>query len=154
MNGYEHRFGDFAYAAGLIDALGVLTLRAQPGTLSDLPVVTISGNPVAVGWLAERTGTKVVQTKRDYTRHRCTEHCPEAHDQIVSTSSRWSVTGTRATIVLHTVMPYLRAQHEMATELVARGLTIGWKGSVVADMTALGWSVPELKTQPRSVLSA
>lgn len=139
-----------AYAAGLIDALGVLSLRVQPGTLSDLPSVVVSGNPVAVGWLAARTGTSVVTVKRDYTRHRCTEHCPEAHDAVKSLSSRWSVTGTRATIVLYNVLPFLTAQHEAASELVAAGLSIGWKGQVVEDMKALGWVIPTLKTQPRA----
>lgn len=139
-----------AYAAGLIDALGVLSLRSQPGTLSDLPSVVVSGNSVAVGWLAARTGTKVVTVKRDYTRHRCSEHCPEAHDEVKSLSSRWSVTGTRATIVLFNVLPFLQVQGEAAGELVSAGLTIGWKGQVVEDMRTLGWTIPTLKTQPRA----
>jgi len=140
---------DLAYAAALIDTLASLNLR-EVGP-SELPLVTIQGRfEPTLQWLGERTATKLITVTRDYNRNACVDHCPEPHVHIVSKSTRWSVSGTKATIVLHNVLPFLRYQDETARTLIEAGRTIGWKGQVVQRMRELGWEIPELKPQPRS----
>lgn len=139
---------DLAYAAALIDNLATLRLR-ELGP-SQLPVVSIAGRIGALTWLGEVTGVKVVETRRAYTRHNCTEHCPEAHARIESRSGRWSVTGMRATIVLANVEEYLRVQATDARQLVEAGLGVQYQGQVVNDMRRLGWSIPDLAPHSRA----
>jgi hypothetical protein len=58
---------DLAYAAALIDTLGVLRLR-EVGP-SQLPVAAVHGtHGGALDFLADLTGTKVTRTARDYQR--------------------------------------------------------------------------------------
>lgn len=139
---------DLAYAAALIDSFAVLNVRDVHDTA--LPQVTIQGKIAALGWLADITGVKVIEVTKGYNRHQCSEHCPDAHMRIESTTGRWVVTGARATIVLHNVAPYMRVQGADARRLVEAGQQIGYKTQVVNDMVRLGWAVPELRTQPRA----
>jgi hypothetical protein len=140
---------DLAYAAALVDTLAVLNVR-EVGP-SGLPMVTIhSKYQPALAWLGERTQSKITTVKRDYQRASCADHCPEAHIHIVSESGRWQVSGVKATIVLHNLLPFLRVQDETARTLIEAGKSIGYKGQVVQRMKELGWEIPELKKQPRS----
>lgn len=139
---------DLAYCAALIDNLA--TLRVRDLGNSRLPVIAISGKYEGLKWLGSATGTKVVETKRDYTRHNCTEHCPTAHAEIKSYSLRWSVTGMRATIVLVNVLPFLRVQADDARAMIDYGLTLQYKGQVVNDLAKIGWKIPELPAHPRA----
>jgi hypothetical protein len=139
---------DLAYAAALIDTLAVMKLReVGPTQLPELAINARYGE--ALAWLGDKTMTRISTIKRDYQRAGCGEHCPEAHVHIVSTSGRWVVTGVKATIVLHNVLPYLRVQRVQAIDLVVAGQTIGYKGNVVEVMRDLGWDIPPLKPQPR-----
>lgn len=139
---------DLAYCAALIDNLAALrTRRAGP---SDLPVIQVSGKWGVLSWLGEITGTKVIETRRKYTRHNCTEHCPDRHAEIVSRSGRWSITGMRAVIVLLNCEPYLRVQAARARELIDAGLAASYQGSVVNDMAKRGWAIPPLPEHPRA----
>lgn len=139
---------ELAYAAALIDTLGTMRLRDVGGT--QLPNLTIQARyGDALSWLGEKTGTKITTIIKDYNRAGCGEHCPEAHVHILSTSGRWVVTGVKATVVLHNVLPYLRVQRVQAIDLVAAGQTIGYKGNVVELMRERGWDIPPLKPQPR-----
>lgn len=140
---------DLAYAAALVDTLGALTLR-DVGP-SQLPVVTLQGRfTEALAWLGEQTGTKIIVLQREFMRSGCTHHCPEPHVHIRSSSGRWQISGAKATIVLHNLLPYLRTQDETARTLIEAGRSIGYKGQVVQAMAAKGWDIPELKNQPRA----
>jgi hypothetical protein len=139
---------DLAYAAALIDNLA--SLRVRTLGQSRLPVVEISGKYAGLPWLGEVTGTKVVETKRNYSRHNCTQHCPSAHAEIKSYSMRWSITGMRASIVLHNVLPFLRVQADDAHALMDYGLTLSYKGQVVNDLAKIGWKIPDLPAHPRA----
>lgn len=139
---------DLAYAAAVIDTLALLRFRSIPSG-NELPYVGISGPHRVVSWMSTITASKPTQVMRDYNRTNCSEHCPEAHEHIQSTTYRWSITGVKATIVLHNVRPFLRLQQELADELVAGGLEVGWKGQVPEQMRRLGWAIPALKHQPR-----
>lgn len=140
---------DLAYAAALIDAFAVLRIRTIGGT--DLPEVTIQNNRItALDWVAEVTGVRVTEIGKDFSQHRCGEHCPDKHTRVESKTRRWQVTGARATVVLHNVEPFMRVQGREARDLVETGRSIGWKGNVVNEMTRLGWAIPDLKEQPRA----
>lgn len=145
--------GELAYAAALVDTLAVLKTREVNGTR--LPEVTINARyGDALRWLGETTGSRVSTIARDYYRGACASHCPEAHVHIVSTSGRWSVTGVKATIVLHNLLPHMRVQRDEAADLVRAGQAIGYKGHVVEAMRSRGWVIPDLKPQPRSRVRA
>jgi len=143
---------DRAYTAALIDTLAVLRLRTVRGT--QLPIVAIHGSyPSVLTWLAERTGTQVVQTVRDYHRGACEEHCPGPHVHIQSMSGRWQVTGVRATILLYNIRAYMKFQVDEAQELIEAGLAAGYSGSAANSMAQLGWTLPALRHQPRARVS-
>jgi len=140
---------DRAYIAALVDSFAVLRVRDYRGT--ELPEVTIQGRRIsALDWLAEVTGVKVVQVGKAYNRHQCSEHCPERHTHIESFTRRWQVTGARATVVLHGIEEHMRVQGRTARDLVEKGREIGYSTSVVNQMSALGWPIPELREQPRA----
>jgi hypothetical protein len=80
----------------------------------------------------------------------CSDHCPDQHSDVSSVVGRWTVQGVRATIVLHTVAPYMRVQGRRARELVEVGRGVGYKTNVVNDMRARGWALPPLREQPRA----
>lgn len=142
---------DISYCAAVIDNNAALRSRALGSSL--LPVIQISGRYPALDWLGEITGTKVIETSRGYTRHNCTEHCPQRHAHIKSESRRWSVTGMRATIVLTSVLPYLKYQRDQAEALIEQGLSVHYQGQVVNEMASLGWKIPDLPEHPRARVS-
>lgn len=141
---------DLAYMAAVVDMLAVLKVRKMDA--SDLPVAAITSTRhiEAVRLLCEHTGVKPVSLVKDYVHRGCNEHCPDKHNHVESEGARWQVVGVKATIVLHSLVPYLRVQREAARELVRAGQVIGYKGQVVAEMRRLGWDIPELKAQPRA----
>lgn len=140
---------DLAYAAALVDTLGVLSLR-EVGP-SQLPNVAIQGRFVeSLRWLGTKTDTKLSTISRDFTRSACADHCPQPHVHIKSTSVRWVVTGVKATIVLHNLAPFMQVQREAALTMVEAGRGIGYKGQVIETMRDKGWEIPELKKQPRA----
>lgn len=133
---------DLAYLAGVLDFLAVLRVRTTPQG-SQLPYVGISSaNLAALGRVATITGTKITQVERDYMRRGCDEHCAHAHQHIVSTTGRWSVTGSRATVVLFNTQPFLTRDLDLASELIQVGLSAPTKPAVAARMAAAGWELP------------
>lgn len=143
------RPADLAYAAALVDSFAVLRIREYRGT--GLPEVTIQGKRIAtLDWLAEVTGVKVVTIGKGYSRHQCSEHCPDRHTRIAASTRRWQLTGARATVVLANVAPYMRVQARTARDLVDAGVLIGYSTSVANELVALGWALPDLRPQPRA----
>lgn len=135
--------------AGVLDSQGLFTLRWSRDT--QLPVVALhAGQPGTHQVLAKMTGTRVTTVTRDYDRQPCSDHCVEAHSHVDSVTVRWSVTGSRATILLFNVMPYLRIQQGAAQDLLDHGQTVGWKSQVSESMERLGFKIPGLREQPRA----
>lgn len=131
---------ELAYLAGIVDTLAILRVRTTPS--SDLPMVALHGPfEAALRLLAERTDTAITITTRDYQRAACVEHCPTAHEHIQSVSGRWSVTGTKATVLLENLLPYMRAQADRARELIEVGRSAGFKPKTREQMRLLGWQV-------------
>ena len=141
---------DYSYAAALVDSFGKLGTRTAGET--ELPQITVQGKIPALPWLADLCGVKLIEITKGYTRHQCSEHCPEKHTPIASVTQRFQITGARATIALYTLQDYMRVQHVEARRLVELGRVIGYKTDVVNDMARLGWRLPELRDQPRARL--
>lgn len=135
------RASDFAYLAGLVDSLAKLTSRVV--SRDELPVVTIQGKHEILPWLAEVSGVKLMQLDKSYTRHQCTEHCPDRHMPIESWTYRWQVVGARAIVVLWNIEPYLRIQGSEARRLLRIGAHVAVKGTTIHDMAELGWPLPD-----------
>ena len=132
-----------AYFAGLIDAVGhIIVFKTEGGT--ELPRVTISSpNYEMLDMLGRETGTKRFDTTRTYDRHRCAEHCSQAHDHIVSRSARWSVSGAKATILLVALEPYLVMKKTVAHNVAEIGLRASKKPATLRKMAEMGWPLPE-----------
>jgi len=140
---------DLAYVAAVVDTMA--NLRERTSSASPLPEVQVNcANLPLLAWLEAVTGAKHFPTDREYTRHRCAQHCVEPHQHVRSRSGRWSVTGARATVLLHNVHPYLRLRADEAAALIQLGLAAGWKSNAVEGMLALGWTLPPFKAQARA----
>lgn len=130
-----------AYVAGVVDLLGLIRIRYAEDT--PLPVVQVHGKYMStLEYLGELTGTKAIETRREYTRAGCAEHCKEKHMHITSTSGRWSVTGAKATVLLWNMQPYLRVKKDAADGALAVGLRTKFKQGTVDKMRQLGWEIP------------
>lgn len=132
---------ELAYVAALIDLQGHITSRTVREAV--LPMVALSSpNAAVLRLLGEMTGVRPFITRRDYSRLGCVAHCPEPHQHIVSESGRWSLSGVKATVVLHSVLPFLRFQRDEAIEAIRLGLEAGYKPATIAKMAELGWRLP------------
>lgn len=133
---------EIAYVAGILDTLGNFRVRETPdGTR--LPSIAVSTpNTPLLAYLGNITGVTVLTTTRSYDRHRCMEHCAEAHQHVTSRSGRWSVTGARATVILAAIRPYMRLQVDDVDQLLAVGLDAPRKPATPKRMSTLGWPDP------------
>jgi hypothetical protein len=108
-----------------------------------LPIIAMScGDGQLLRWLGEITDVRSIVTLRTYDKHRCLEHCTEAHDHIDSVSGRWSVTGAKATVVLCATLPYVRFHVPEWERAVGLGLGANKKPKTVQTMKDLGWPMP------------
>ena len=140
---------ELAYLAGVLDTRAVVRIRlvggsgARQGVMSSLPYLALScGDAELLDWLCRLTGVKSVVTTRTYDKHRCLEHCEESHDHVQSTSGRWSVSGSRATVLLSATLPYVRLQEDRWRKALQAGLSADRKEAVAQKMSALGWPLP------------
>lgn len=132
-----------AWIAGVVDVMAALRFRGVGESGTELPLVAVStANLAVVNVLADATGMKVTPVSRDYVKNGCSKHCPQAHMHVVSVTGRWSVTGVRATVLLHNLLPYMQVQAEEAEKLVAVGLRSPRKPAVIEKMVRLGWEAP------------
>ena len=134
---------DLAYIAAVIDVMGnIREMETDTGTL--LPLVSVScPDEALLAYLGEVSDVQAFVTVRRYDRHRCTEHCDEAHQHVESRSRRWTVSGAKATVILAAVEPYLRFQKDRVAEMVALGLDAPRKAATPRKMKRLGWPLPE-----------
>jgi len=136
--------GELAYLAGVLDTRAVVRTRLVGGSQSVLPYLAMScGDAELLRWLAASTGVRNVVTSRNYDKHRCLEHCDQAHEHITSVSGRWTVSGSRATVVLAGTRPWVRFQVEAWDRALAVGLEATRKDRVVEKMVQLGWPLPD-----------
>lgn len=139
---------DLAYLAGVIDVMGRVWTRPSSNGRR-LPLLEINAKqPDLMEWLGSLTGTEVITTSRDYMRLGCTEHCKEQHVHATSTSSRWSVTGAKATIVLFGIEPFSYLRRAEVEYALGLGLLAEMRAQTVRDMKSRGWAIP-----PDAILS-
>lgn len=139
---------DLAYLAGVLDVLGRIWHRPSANGRR-LPLLELNlKQPDLMAWLGEITGTDVVTTSRDYMRMGCAEHCAESHVHSVSTSTRWSVTGAKATIVLFNIEPYAFLKRPEVEFALGLGMMAEMRAQTVRSMRAKGWTIP-----PDAILS-
>lgn len=131
-----------AYVAGILDTQGKFRVRETPdGTR--LPHVAVScPNMALLEYLGSLTGVVPFITRRTYDRHRCTQHCKEPHQHVISASGRWSISGAKATVVLAAIEPYAHFQKSEIRELLEVGLEAPKKPATPDKMAALGWPNP------------
>lgn len=134
---------EIAYVAAIIDVMGnVRAMKTETGTL--LPLVSVScADEALLGFLGTITDMQTFVTTRNYDRHRCAEHCDEAHQHVESRSRRWSVSGAKATVVLSAIEPYARFQKDRINEVLELGLTAPFKKATPQKMKRLGWPLPD-----------
>lgn len=130
---------ELAWCAGVVDVMGLISLRKMK-TGSELASVAISSTRLdLLHEIADLTGTSVVMVHRDYNRLNCNVHCPEKHSHVVSSTGRWSLTGARAAVFLHAIEPYLRLKKEKVQEAVDVGTAAPRKAATLRKMYELGW---------------
>ena len=132
------------YVAGVIDARGHIEMNGRHGRPQ--PRIRVTTRRVELlQYLAALTGSSVVVDNRGYEKRPCSEHCTDRHTHVARQSAQWTVDSARATVVLHSIRPFVHAQADTVARALASGLTV-WpplRGNTVAQMAALGWSTPE-----------
>jgi hypothetical protein len=131
-----------AYIAGVIDVRSRIKIQRFGET--DLPLVAVSTPDARLArFLCSATGMNPVLVRRDYKRVGCHDHCDRRHLHVKSQTSRWTVSGAKATIVLAATRPYLHIQTRDADAALACGLSATHKPATPTKMAALGWPLPE-----------
>lgn len=132
---------ELAYIAAVVDLQARLTTRPSPN--GRLPVVEINGNnwPL-LEWLSKMTNSASFETRRDYQRYGCSEHCSDKHIHTTSHSGRWSVTGAKATILLFNIEPFVWLKRPDVEQLLGLGLMSEMRSQSINDMKRLGWALP------------
>ena len=79
-----------AYLAGVLDTRAIVgpgwcPARSRCCRSWRSPAATSTCSPGS----GALTGVRVTTTARGYDKHRCLEHCTEAHEHITSVSGRW-----------------------------------------------------------------
>lgn len=134
---------ELAYIAAVINTRArIKKLTLKTGTV--IPVVHLSTPDMELlQYLGGLTGITPFLTHRSYQKHRCNEHCPDKHEHVESQSSRWSISGAKATILLSAIQPYVRFQTAVVNEVVDLGLDASHKPGTVSRMAELGWPLPD-----------
>lgn len=131
---------EIAWCGGVVDSLGLLRLRETPAG-GHLPSVFVSTPHLPIASrLAELTGVRVTMVSRDYKRMGCGDHCTDAHLHVQSTTGRWSLTGSRATVFLRSVRPYLFVKAEEADLLLEASENPRGKPATTRKMREMGWT--------------
>lgn len=136
---------EIAYLAGILDARGSFEINIRHAYPQ--PRLRVTTRRVELlGWLAEKTGTGVVEDTRGYHRKLCGEHCTEQHVEVVRQSASWMVDSSRATVVLYNVQPHLISQQTEGRKLLLAGLERfpPARGDVPKQMAKLGWKIPSV----------
>ena len=165
----------YAWMAAIVDLKGMLLKKSNKDrakNTSQMVLVVESKHLAVIAKLAELTGTnpeakRVQEIKDDWMRRGCIEHCPQAHIHHhekwqMPTTSRWSITGVAAGVVLFNLRPYLVDDMKPYDEFIAKVIeqaTLTGRGSgatraSLARLINLGWELPEVLAEELSELIA
>jgi len=131
--------------AGVLDARAHFRIESSRG--KPQPRLRVTTNRILLlTTMSDMTGTKVRVDDKGYSRRPCADHCKAKHAHIVSQSSYWNADCIRATIILHSCLPFLVSSREEALALLRVGLesySPSRNGTATA-MKKLGWNLPEV----------
>lgn len=152
------------WVAGILDFQAHVQIRKNHQRAAGSEQITIYVSTSIAGIperLCELTGTSPEEKanhrlKPEWTRRRCTEHCPEAHDHVTADEmnmplvTKWSCTGAAAAIILWNVRRYMTTDHEpwdWAQAQVLSQLRLTGQGSAAIigaakRLHSLGWELP------------
>ena len=151
------------WVAGILDFQGHVIRRNNSQRAAGSHQVTIyvdTSIPGIPERLCELTGTAPEEKKQhndlktEWLRRGCDEHCPEAHVHVrevnMPMTTKWSITGAAAAIILWNVRKYMTTEHEpwdwaMAQCFSQLRLTGQGSAAIIAAATRLsrlGWELP------------
>ncbi len=136
---------DLYYVAGLLDArCTVLMVKSSSGNRMAMQV-QFGGSLPVLRYLHDNIGGNVVGPQaKEYLRHKCLEHCEEAHKIIFRMKANWRIRGSGAAILLYNVKPYMlgwttKMEEHYQQELLSRHK---WSQDHVLSLKARGWNIP------------
>lgn len=135
---------DIPWFAGVLDARAHMRLENRRGVPTPRLRVT-TNRLVLLRTLCEMTGVRLHQRgDLDYKRRVCSEHCHDKHAHVTSAEAYWNADCTRATIILHSCLPYLRSSRDDALTLLDAGYPTyqPTKNGTAGAMQRLGWKLP------------
>jgi hypothetical protein len=153
---------DKAWMAAIVDLKGSVVRKKNKMRKTPQVVLTMSAkNPRIAARLSALTGTAPEAhpspTAEQFLRRACAEHCTEPHVHVgeypwqMPETTRWSVTGIAAAIVLVNLAPYMSTYADYAGSVAEVFATFAAKGqgsgavrATVNRLDELGWSVPPI----------
>lgn len=136
---------DVSWFAGVLDARAHMRLENRRGVAQPRLRIT-TRKVVLLDILAEMTATKARTDDAPYEKRPCSEHCGTKHVHVARQSAYWNADGIRATIILHSCLPYLRSSRPEALSLLKLGYDQyrPTKNGIAPKMKSLGWTLPDL----------
>jgi hypothetical protein len=151
---------DLAWMAAVVDMKGRITLKANKMRRTPQVVLHVDTKEARVARrLALLTGVAPETHEKQavaFARRGCVEHCLEPHVHVdgpyawrMPETTRWSVTGAGAAVVLLGLRPYMVTYGDHAPavamileNLVTRGQGVGMVRSALGRLKELGWAIP------------
>jgi hypothetical protein len=150
------------WMAAVLDMKGAVILKKNTMRATPQIVIMVEGTHRAViTRLCQMTGTSVDQKHQnplpeEWTRRGCVEHCPASHihqktEKPMPLTSRWTLTGASAALVLDALQPYLitwmdrwaSAYDMIVEEMALTGRGSGQTRKSLARLMSLGWPLPD-----------
>jgi hypothetical protein len=150
-----------AWVAAVLDLKGaVIRKNNQTRATPQLVLYVDSKQHGVVRELCQLTGQDAEphtpRPKKEWMQRGCAEHCPEPdreHSGELPPTSRWTVTGAAAAVILHNVIPFMvtsrgveleEAMNEMVKNLALTGRGSGAVFAASRRLADLGWELPLL----------
>jgi hypothetical protein len=154
---------DLGWMAAVLELKGMIITKKNKSRATPQVVLVVESKHLAViDRLCKLTGTNVeAKTQNvlpaEWKRRGCTEHCPDAHIHLLDSpplplTSRWTLTGAAAGVVLESLKPYLTgwvtggfaAAYDMImTDAALTGRGSGTVKASVFRLMSLGWPLPD-----------
>jgi len=148
------------WMAAVLDLKGMcIRKRNKTRATPQLVLVVESREHAVIRKLAEMTGSNPEAKRpadiKEWMRRGCVEHCPQPHQHVhdekwsMPLTSRWTVTGVVAGIVLYNLAPYFVSDkpyaafaEEALRNAVLTGQGSGASKAAIARLVTLGWDLP------------
>jgi hypothetical protein len=151
---------DMAWMAGVIDLKGAVVRKNNKTRKTPQVVLYVNTkNKLIAERLSALTGTAPEEhekiTAEDFLRRNCAEHCTTPHvhvgkyDWHMPPTTRWSLTGIAAAVVLANLAPFMSTYGAYAGDVAevfgnfaAEGKGSGAVRSALSRLSLLGWQMP------------